>query len=54
MKNSSTRFLETDAVPTFVTTYFPVFFCGYLFVFDVYACVCVWCEIHRTSFAPSV
>ena len=33
--------LGPDAVPTVGTTYLPLFFCGYLCVFDVYACVCV-------------
>ena len=33
--------LEPDAVPAIGTAYLPLFFCGYLFVFDVHACVCV-------------
>jgi len=40
MKKSSTQFWGLDAVPEIGTTYLPVFFCGYLCVFDVFACVC--------------
>jgi hypothetical protein len=35
------KILGPDAVSEIGTAYFTVFFCGYLCMFDVYACVCV-------------
>jgi len=56
MKKSSTQLWGLDAVPEIGTTYLPVFLCGYLYLFDVYARVCgVVCEIHRTYvFCPKL